>query len=81
MIEHIRSLPAGRIGKNGDQGTERLFGLFSTMLLQKHGAIHDKNVTFNGKNYSDPLDAHDNKVFVCSQDLTVKTHGNLGRKL
>lgn len=83
LKEHVESMPPGYVGKKGDQGTERLFGLFSTMLLEKYGSIWDKSTSIaqsEGVNlyYSNPLEAYKHQTFACSQDLTTKRHGNLG---
>jgi len=73
----ISSMPPGTLGKFEDQATERLFGLFSSMLLEDFGPIRNRSVTIENRTYSNPLQAHRNKLFVCSQDLTSKKHGGL----
>jgi len=81
LVEYVSSLPPGHVKKNGDEGTERLFGLFSSMLLREYGPADDRNFTVRGKYYSNAVEAYYDKVFLCSQDLTIKSHGMVpGRK-
>ena len=83
LVDYVIPLSSGSIGKKDDEGTERLWGLFSTMLLERYGPIRDENgqyksyVTPDGHSYNDPLEAYQNRIFLCSQDLTSKTHGRL----
>lgn len=77
LKEFVDAMPSNTIGKFEDQATERLFGLFSSMLLETHGSIWKRAAIVENYSFSDPLEAYHKKFFTCSQDLTMKIHGGL----
>ena len=44
LSEYINSKLPGSIGKEDDQATERLWGLFHNILLERHGSIWEKPI-------------------------------------
>lgn len=80
LINHMEYEPPNSIGKGGDMGTERLFGIFSTILLEMYGSVRDRNVTIGDKFYADPVEAYIDQRFACYQDITMKTHGGVVAK-
>ena len=78
LKDYVASFAPGTLTKDDDMGTERLFGLFSRMMLEEYGSIQ-KSKHENYLQYIDPLEASRNKFFVCSQDLTDKKHVQLPR--
>lgn len=75
LRDYVASLPANTLTKIDDMGTERLFGLLSSIMLNAQGSIRHK--LFRGTPFRDPLQAFKNGVFTCAQDLTTKKHGRL----
>ena len=76
LKNYIKAKPS-YITKWEDQGTERLFGLYSAILLEMYGSLWDRNVSVGDTFYPNPFEAYMNKRFLCFQDLTLKHHGGV----
>ena len=77
LKEFIEKMSPSTVGKEGDLATERLFGLFSTILLHENETIQSRSAATANINYSDPLEAYKKETFTCFQDISLKEHGGL----
>ena len=76
LQDFVATFTPGMLTKDDDMGTERLFGLFSRMMLEDFGSLQLSKHNISSK-YKDPLVASRHRVFLCCQDLTDKNHGRL----